>query len=362
MSIRQPLACLLNVTNFAFLIAFRKAYDMKDLEDLRSFLSEQKEIVITTHANPDADALGSSLALYYFLKSFGHHVYLIVPNEYPDFLEWMLRDDEALVYENDPSQCDKILDNSDILFCLDFSGFNRIKLMASKVQSIEAKVALIDHHLNPDIDPDFNFWDDSAAATAEIVYDFIVAYKGTYAIDCNIAEFLYAGIMTDTGSFKHPSTTSKIHRIVAQLIDKGANVNKVSRLIYDTNSINRLRFLGYALSEKLIVNEKFQVGYFVIGKDDFNHYNIKQGDTEGLVNYALSVRGIAVAAIIIERDDEIKLSFRSVGDYAVNTFAKEYFNGGGHKNAAGGSSTQNLQETVATFKLLIEKNILKTRL
>lgn len=334
---------------------------MKDLNSLRKFLETRRKIVITTHANPDADALGSSLALYYFLKSFGHEVTLIVPNDYPDFLEWMVQEGDVLVYENTIAPCDAILDASELLFCLDFSGYNRIRSMGAKAASLGCKVALIDHHLNPEIVPDYNFWDDSAAATAELIFDFIVAFKGIFAIDPNIAEFLYAGIMTDTGSFRHPSTTAKIHRTVAQLIEQGANVNKVSRLIYDNNSVNRLRFLGYALSEKLVIDDVYRVGYFVIKAEDFKKYHINNGDTEGLVNYALSIKGIVVAAIIIEREDEIKLSFRSVSDFAVNTFANEYFDGGGHKNAAGGSSQLSLEETVSKFKSLIQKNILNTK-
>jgi len=335
---------------------------MKDTQALKDFLKTPRKIVITTHANPDADALGSSLGLYYFLKHLKQEVSIIVPNSYPDFLEWMPGNTLAVNYEKATEEADKLLSDCDLLFCLDFSGFNRIKSMAEKASSIEAKVGLIDHHLNPEIKPDFNFWNDHSAATAELVYDLIVDYAGKEVIDKNMAECLYAGIMTDTGSFKHPSTTSKIHRIVAELIDLGADVNKVSRLIYDTNSLHRLKFLGHALAEKLQVDEKFRTAYFVIAENDFENFRLKQGDTEGLVNYALSIKGIVVAAIIIERENEIKLSFRSIGDFAVNKFAEEYFEGGGHKNAAGGISRLSLPKTEKRFKDLIEENILNTKI
>jgi phosphoesterase RecJ-like protein len=233
--------------------------------------------------------------------------------------------------------------------------------MKEKAESIDAKIALIDHHLNPEIEPDFNFWNDKAAATAELVYDLILDYGGKEKIDVAIAECLYAGIMTDTGSFRHSSTTSKIHRTVAELIDLGADVNKVSRLIYDTNSLDRLRFLGHALAEKLSVIEESRIAYFVIEESDFDSFRLKQGDTEGLVNYALSIKGIVVAAIIIQKENEIKLSFRSIGDFAVNKFAEEYFSGGGHKNAAGGISELTLEGTEEKLKSLIDQNILKTR-
>lgn len=333
---------------------------MKDTQALKDFLSNPRSIVITTHANPDADALGSSLGLHHFLKSLGHSVHTIVPNSYPDFLLWMPGNEVVLDYEADQAKAESLLDDAELLFCLDFSGFNRVKTMAEKARAYAGKVALVDHHLNPEIVPDFNFWNDKAAATAELIYELIHSYTGTEAISKEIAECLYAGIMTDTGSFKHPSTTSKIHRIVADLIDLGADVNKVSRNIYDTNSLHRLKFLGHALANRLQVLEDARVGYFVISEQDFHDFQLKKGDTEGLVNYALSIQGIVAAAIIIEREQEVKLSFRSVGDIAVNKFAEDHFHGGGHKNAAGGMSELSLAETVEKFENLIHKNTLNS--
>ena len=335
---------------------------MKDTKALKDFLQSPKKIVITTHANPDADALGSSLGLHHFLIRLGHEVNTIVPNSYPDFLEWMPGNPLVINYEKSQEAADKLLKEAELLFCLDYAGFGRIKDMREAAERVSAKVALVDHHLNPEINPDFNFWNDKSAATAELIYDLIVDFSGRDIIDKNIAECLYAGIMTDAGSFKHPSTTSKVHRMVADLIDLGADVNKVSRLIYDTNSLDRLRFLGHALAKKLKVDEVARVAYFVIEEEDFRDFRLKQGDTEGLVNYALSIKGIVVAAIIIERENEIKLSFRSIGDFAVNKFAEEYFSGGGHKNASGGMSELSLEETEKKFKELIGKDILKTRI
>ncbi len=334
---------------------------MKDTQALKDFLDTPRKIVITTHANPDADALGSSLGLHHFLEGLGHEVKTIVPNSYPDFLEWMPGNSKVINYENNVEESNELLNSADLLFCLDFSGFARIKSMKDVASKVPAKVALVDHHLNPEIIPDFDFWNDKAAATAELIFDLIEDYSGKNAITKEIAECLYAGVMTDTGSFKHNSTTSKVHRLVADLIDLGADINKVSRLIYDTNSLDRLRFMGHALAEKLQVIEDSRVAYFVIEENDFNNFRLKQGDTEGLVNYALSIKGIVVAAIIIEREKEIKLSFRSVGDFAVNKFAEEHFSGGGHKNASGGMSELNLEKTEKKFRELIESDILKTR-
>jgi bifunctional oligoribonuclease and PAP phosphatase NrnA len=334
---------------------------MKDTAVLRDFLKTPRKIVITTHANPDADALGSSLGLYHFLVNKGHEIKVIVPNSYPDFLEWMPGNSLVINYEDEIEQCDAFINESDLIFCLDFSGFKRIKKMSDSVASAAAKIALVDHHLNPEIEPEFNFWNDHAAATAELIFDLICEFEGKEAINKEIAECLYAGIMTDTGSFKHSNTTAKIHHTVADLIDFGADANKISRLVYDTNSLERLQFLGYALSKKLKVNKEARVAFFVIEESNFHNFRLKQGDTEGLVNYALSIKDIVMAAIIIERDGEIKLSFRSVGDVAVNKFAEEYFSGGGHKNAAGGISDLPLKETEEKFKELIEKDVLKTR-
>ena len=335
---------------------------MKDTQALKDFLQTPRKIVITTHANPDADALGSSLGLHHFLVRLRHEVTTIVPNSYPDFLEWMSGNSLVINYEKSKNEADKLLNEAELLFCLDYSGYGRIREMKEVASDISAKVALADHHLNPEIKPDFNFWNDKSAATAELIFDLIVDYSGKEAINKDIAECLYAGVMTDTGSFKHNSTTSKVHRMAADLIDLGADVNKVSRLIYDTNSLHRLKFFGHALAEKLQMDEASRIAYFIIGEEDFKDFSLKQGDTEGLVNYALSIKGIVVAAIIIERENEIKLSFRSIGDFAVNKFAEEYFNGGGHKNASGGMSGLSLKETEKKFRKLIEKNILKTRI
>ncbi len=327
---------------------------MKDIPAIKALLSSPKKIVITTHANPDGDALGSSLGLFLYLKRHGHQVNVITPTGYPDFLAWMKSNNEVIVNDESrlPGIKEKIAD-ADVIFCLDFSGLKRINDLGPLVGSSKAKKILIDHHLDPEDFADFSLWDTHSSATAEIVYDFIEGLGGAKDIDADIAECLYAGIMTDTGSFKHPSTTSKTHRVVASLIDAGANTNKVNRAIYDTNSLNRLRFIGYALMEKLVVLDKVKAAYFVITAEEHERFHLKSGDTEGLVNYALSIRNVELAAIIMEKQDEVKLSFRSVGDRAVNKFAAEYFNGGGHKNAAGGRSDDTLEETVSKFKQLI---------
>lgn len=327
---------------------------MLDIPGFKKLIESPKRIVITTHANPDADALGSSLGLAHLLSDLDHEVNVITPTGYPQFLHWMPGNDQVMVFENEVENSCDLINDADIIFCLDFSSLNRIKKMEAPVRASKANKVLIDHHLDPEDFAEFSLWDTSAAATAELIYDLIVSLEMTDRITKDMAEVIYAGIMTDTGSFKHPSTTAKVHRTVAALIDKGADVNKVNRNIYDTNSTNRLRFMGYAFLKKLVVKPELNVAYFVISAEDYERFQLKSGDTEGLVNYALSIDGIVMATIIIEYAEEVKLSFRSVGDYAVNTFANEHFSGGGHKNASGGVSRIGLQKTVKKFETLIE--------
>lgn len=327
---------------------------MQNIEAFREAISRPQRIVITTHIKPDADALGSSLGLSNYLTSKGHEVQVITPTNYPVFLNWMSGNDGVLIFrDGGEAQSAELVANADLIFCLDFSSLNRIEELGALVQQSTAKKALIDHHLDPEDFADFTLWDTKAAATAELVYELIRQLDDLDKITPGIADCLYAGIMTDTGSFKHSSTSSNVHRIVADLIDRGANISVVSKLIYDNNSLSRLKLIGFALADRLTVFDNLKVAYITLSDEDLKRFNYQTGDTEGLVNYALSIKGIAMAAIIIEREDKVKLSFRSFGNVAVNDLAKEYFQGGGHKNAAGGASDDTLEETVAKFRKMV---------
>jgi phosphoesterase RecJ-like protein len=327
---------------------------MQQIDQFRELIRQPKRIVITTHIKPDADALGSSLGLANYLLAKGHTVQVITPTDYPDFLAWMKGNEEVINFEDkNERKSAELIKDADIIFCLDFSTLSRIEKVGELVATSKAVKVLVDHHLSPGDFSDFSFWTLDAAATAEIIYRMIVEAGDRKYIDKDIAECLYAGIMTDTGSFRHPSTTSRVHRAVADLIDCGADVTRVSRLIYDNNSLDRLKLLGFAFSQKLQVIPDMNVAYFVLSKADLKNFNSQNGDTEGLVNYALSIKGIVMAATIIERDDKVKLSLRSVGDFSVNDFARKHFEGGGHKNAAGGSSPDDLDSTVEKFKRII---------
>lgn len=324
---------------------------MQNLEAFKTLISSPKKVVITTHHKPDADALGSSLGLAGYLKKKGHDVAVITPTDYPDFLAWMKGNDEVIIFnEGNEDKSEKLVNDADVIFCLDFSSLNRINELGEMVRNTECIKVLIDHHLEPEDFADFVYWSTGAAATAEMVYDLIVDLGDKKLIDKDIAESLYAGIMTDTGSFKHPNTTRNVFLVCAELVTLGADTAKVSKLVYDTNSLDKVKFLGFALNEKLKVLDEYNTAYFAISSEELKRFNSKTGDTEGLVNYALSIEGIKFAAVIIDRSEAIKMSFRSIGDFSVNEFARKHFEGGGHKNAAGGKSDLPLDETVKKFE------------
>lgn len=328
---------------------------MHKLESLKELLDTPKKVIITTHYKPDADALGSSLGLASYLKKKGHQVNVISPSDYPEFLYWMDGHEEVINYEaKNEKKSAELIDKADIIFCLDFNNLYRINKLGVMVGESSAAKVLIDHHLEPEQFADYELWSSKAAATAELVYELIIKFNDRQYIDQNIAESLYAGIMTDTGQFKHPNTTKNVHLVTADLIGFGANVAKVGRYIYDNNSIERLKFTGYALSRKLKVLKNLRTAFFWISAEDLKKYKSKTGDTEGLVNYALSLKGIVFSAVIIERPDTIRLSLRSKGEFSVNDFAKDHFKGGGHPNAAGGISDLNLEETVEKFERIVK--------
>ena len=320
--------------------------------------ASSKKIIITTHHKPDADALGSSLALAGYLNKKNHQVDVITPSDYPVFLHWMKGNDEVINYE-DPEKvekAEKLIAEADIIFCLDFCCLSRLQKMEDSVRQSKAYIVNIDHHQEPEDFADFSFCSTEAAATCELLYDLMVKVGDRDLIDKDIAECLYSGIMTDTGGFRHPNTTKNVHLVTAELIDLGADNSKIARLIYDTYSVNRLKFLGFALTRRLTILPEFNTAFFAISKKDLRKYQSQTGDTEGLVNYALSLDGIKIAALFTERKDGVKISFRSAEDVSVNKFAAKYFNGGGHKNASGGISDVNLEQTVDRFKELIKEN------
>lgn len=325
---------------------------MNEAQKVKEILSKtgSPRIVITTHHKPDADALGSALGLYNFLKNAGYNPVVVSPTDYPSFLNWMPGEKEVLIYEYQTAKCKALAQNADIIFCLDFNALKRINEFGHDVGHSKAVKVLIDHHLEPEGFEDVSFWSTAASSTCELVYKFIADFAGKEAVTKDIAACLYAGIMTDTGSFRFDSVKPETHRIVASLLDTGVEHWKIHNYISDSFSLNRMRFIGYIISEKMEVLEGLNTALIVVTADELKQYQVQTGDTEGLVNYGLSIKGVELATLIIDRTVLVKMSFRGKGRFPANKFAREYFDGGGHFSAAGGQSNLSLDDTVKKFK------------
>ena len=318
-------------------------------------LNKPKKVVIIPHKNPDGDALGSTLALNFFLNKTGHQSHVVSPNEYPDFLNWLPGQEGILKHTTETDKSVELIKAADLIFTLDFNSLGRVEMLEPHINASSAKKIMIDHHQEPSDYADIMYSDSNIGSTCEMVYN-LISHLDAAQIDQKIATCLYTGIMTDTGSFRFPSTTPKTHHVIAELIDKGANHSEIHQNIYDTFTFDRLRLLGTALTNLKKI-EELPVVYITISQEELNRNNFKKGDTEGFVNYGLSLVGISVAVIMIENEQEqiIKMSFRSKGAFSVNDFARTYFNGGGHHNAAGGASKLSLSETESKFINSISK-------
>jgi phosphoesterase RecJ-like protein len=327
---------------------------MLDKASLVELLAQPQKIVITTHHKPDGDAMGSSLGLYNYLIQQGHHARVITPTDYPQFLEWLPGNEEVIIYTEDKEAAETLIAEAKMIFCLDFNALGRINEMGISVGKSDAFKILIDHHLEPEDFDDYRYWNINACATAQLIYTFIVEELNRKEfINKDVATCLYTGIMTDSASFHLPNTTSAVHRITADLIDAGAVNWHIYDLIYNNSSENRLRFLGICLSQHLEILREYNTAIITASKEDLKKYGIITGDTEGIVNYALSITGIRLAAFIVERTDKVKLSLRSKGEFPANELCKKYFNGGGHRNAAGGCSNDSLNDVINQFKLIL---------
>lgn len=303
-----------------------------------------------THFKPDADALGSSLGLSRYLKKKGHTVTVITPSDYPDFISWMPGNREVFVFSKEKvEKATNLIHQADVIFCLDFSSLNRINDLGGMVLNSPAKKVLIDHHLEPEKFADFEQWDNHAASTAELVFQLIEELGDKALVDPDLADCLYAGIMTDTGSFRHSNTSHRVFKVASELVERGANPYKVSKLVYDTNTIERLRLMGFVLSEKLQVLPEYRTAYIALTAEELKRFGSQTGDTEGLVNYGLSIKGIRLSVLISDRKENVKLSLRSLGSFSVNDMARTYFDGGGHRNAAGGQTLLTFDQTVKKF-------------
>ncbi|MEN1784305.1 MAG: bifunctional oligoribonuclease/PAP phosphatase NrnA [Bacteroidota bacterium] len=322
---------------------------------LQKLLSTSKNIVIVPHKNPDGDAIGSSLGLYHFLKFLQKESTVVVPNDFPKFLKWMPGSETILIHERQPAATQAVIERADLIFTLDLNDLSRTGSLETMLVHSEATFVMIDHHQQPSDYAKVTYSDVTMSSTCEMVYHTIAAFGEAPHITPAIAACLYTGIMTDTGSFKFSQTTEKTHRVVAHLIEKGAQNTWIHEQVFNTNTPARLHLLGTALSNLVILPE-YRTAYTSLSQDELDRYQYSKGDTEGLVNYGLTLANIDFAVIFIENREEgiIKISFRSTGDFSVNDFARTHFEGGGHTNAAGGRSTATLQETIDRFERLVQ--------
>ena len=326
----------------------------EDISAIQELLSTPKKVVIIPHRSPDGDAMGSTLGLYHFLKQLNHDAVVIAPNEFPEFLAWLPSSDTVLVYEKEKEKTAEIILNADLVFTLDFNAFHRTGEMEHVLKKVTAPIIMIDHHQKPDDYAKYMFSDTKYGSTCEMLYHFIVDLGYKNLIDKTVATCIYTGIVTDSGSFRFPSTTSTTHRVVADLIDIGIENGAVHNSLFDNDSYDRLRLLGQALQNMKILYDK-KTSYITLSQKELDENNYVKGDTEGIVNYGLSIKGIVFTAIFIEHREEniIKISFRSQGNFDVNQFARTHFSGGGHINAAGGKSYLSMKDTVAKFEEIL---------
>lgn len=327
----------------------------KDLQTFRKLLSTPGKIVIVPHKNPDGDAIGACLGLWHYLAAKGHNSVVISPNDYPRFLKWMPGNKNILNFERDQEQASALLAEADLIFTLDFNHLDRVGAMKDTMVASKADFLMIDHHQAPGDYAVATYSDIGMSSTCEMVYNFIEQLGDLDMIGPEIANCLFAGILTDTGSFKYTATTSRTHRVAADLIDKGARSTEIHNRIFDTNTPERMQLLGCAL-RNMVILEEYNTAYTSLRQDELDAHQYKKGDTEGFVNYGLTLEGIRFAAIFIESRDDgiIKISFRSEGDFSVNEFARSHFAGGGHLNAAGGRSQETMEETIACFESLLK--------
>jgi len=329
---------------------------IQDIQAIQLLLATPKKIAIIPHRGPDGDAMGSTLGLYHFLLKNNHQPTVIAPNDFPDFLAWLPGSETVKIFEKDTENCTKILEEVELIFTLDFNAFHRTGEMEHTLAKLTAPFIMIDHHQKPDDYAAYTYSDTSFGSTCEMVYNFISFLGKKEDLDKTIATCIYTGILTDSGSFRFPGTTGNTHRIIAELIDLGVENTQIPVLLFDNSSYSRLQLLGRALQNMKVLTEH-KTSYTSLTQAELDSFDYVKGDTEGIVNYGLSIKGIVFTAIFIENKDEkiIKISFRSQGGFDVNQFARDHFNGGGHSNAAGGRSDVSMEETLKKFEDLVNK-------
>ncbi|PKP52943.1 MAG: DHH family phosphoesterase [Bacteroidetes bacterium HGW-Bacteroidetes-1] len=329
---------------------------MDIFSQLKTIFKGQHNIAITVHSNPDGDAIGSAFALCKVLIQLGHEATVLIPNMYPSFLSWMPQIETGVIFENQSKKAKDVLAVADYVFCLDYNSLKRSGALSDVIQKVTVPRVLIDHHVEPETDSfEYIYSDIKVSSTSEMIYILLKRLNLEHLIDNDVASCIYVGIMTDTGSFSYALKNPETFHIVASLVKVGIDAERIHRLIYDTFTENRLRLLGHSISNRMMVLNLFKTAIISLSLVDLNNFQYQIGDTEGLVNYPLSMEGINFSILITERKDQVRLSFRSKGSFSVNDFARVHFDGGGHYNAAGGNSSLGLKEVVSKLlKLLPE--------
>jgi len=332
-----------------------KSIPKKLISEIKKHLSDSGKIIVLTHKNPDGDAIGSMLGLYHYLRNKKYEVTAITPDEYPEFLQWMPGSSDIIRFSKDKKRCIKAIKEADIIFNLDFNTSDRLGGMESYVLSSTSIKILIDHHPSPSAFSDYIISETTASSAAELIFLFIKALDGKSHWTKQIAECLFTGIMTDTGCFSYNSSAGDTYRIVAELLDTGINKDDIFSKVYNNFSDNRMRLLGYVLDKKMVVNQDYKTAYISLTRKELKEYKFTFGDSEGFVNYPLSIKGIIFSALFIEKNKFIKISFRSKGNFPANIFSEKHFDGGGHLNAAGGESYESLSATISKFTSLLPR-------
>ena len=326
------------------------------LAQMNQLISDAQTIIVTCHKSPDGDAIGSSLGWAEYLRTIGKEPVVIVPDQYPDFLQWLPNTEKVVRYDKHKEKCDMLFKIADLVFCLDFNATNRVEDMEQALVSSPAAKVLIDHHLNPTVDAVLTISEPEASSTSELVFRIVWQLGGFQMVGRQFAVPIYCGMMTDTGGFLYNSTRCEIYYIIGELLTKNINKDKIYRNVYHNYSESRIRLMGFVMYEKLVYLPEFHTAYYTLTKEEQKHFHFIKGDAEGLVNIPQQIKGLKLSISLREDSDKpnlIWVSLRSVDDFPCNEVAEQFFNGGGHLNASGGRINGTMEEAVEIVKKAI---------
>jgi phosphoesterase RecJ-like protein len=325
---------------------------MEFTADLRALITLPHNVAIFSHRNPDGDAIGSALALRHYLEQYGHKVHVMFPSDFPEEFETLPGAGECLIWDISTEECKQVLNKKDLVFLLDFNAWNRIDKLGEYAKHLSAKIVMIDHHLYPDPIADFVFSDPDASSTCELIYRFIMGMGDAQKLNPKVGECIFTGLITDTGSFRH-ATNPLVYRIAADLVERGVNDTAVQDRIFNSQKEKNLRLLGHCLTNRMELLPEYKTGIIWLTKRDYEEFQIQRGDTEGIVNYLLTLREVRLAIFVHNQPTVVKLSLRSKGNLDVQEMCRTHFNGGGHKNASGAHSYESLKATIDKIKEIL---------